>query len=33
MQFEKAFLDPLIGLLEVIGWSHERRNSLEGFFQ
>lgn len=33
MQFEKAFLDPLIGLLEVIGWNHERSNSLEGFFQ
>lgn len=33
MQFDKAFLDPLIGLLEVIGWSHERRNSLEGFFR
>lgn len=32
-QFEKAFLDPLIGLLEVIGWNHERKNSLEGFFQ
>jgi DNA polymerase elongation subunit (family B) len=31
-QFEKAFLDPLIGLLEVIGWHHERKNSLEGFF-
>lgn len=31
-QFEKAFLDPLIGLLEIIGWHHERRNSLEGFF-
>jgi len=31
-QFEKAFLDPLIGLLEVIGWHHEHKNSLEGFF-
>jgi hypothetical protein len=31
-QFEKAFLDPLIGLLEIIGWNHEHQNSLEGFF-
>lgn len=32
MQFEKAFLEPLIGLLDVIKWKHERVNSLEGFF-
>jgi len=31
-QFEKTFLEPLIGLLQAINWNHERKNSLEGFF-
>lgn len=31
-QFEKAFLDPLITILNVIGWKHEHRNTLESLF-
>ena len=31
-QFEKAFVEPLKGVLNVIGWDTERRSSLEGFF-
>ena len=31
-QFAKAFVDPLKGVLDVIGWDTERRASLEEFF-
>jgi hypothetical protein len=32
MQFEKAFLEPLKGLLQVVGWQYERKANLEDFF-
>ena len=32
MQFEKAFVEPLKGVLDVIGWDTERRSSLDSFF-
>ena len=32
-QFEKAFVEPLKGVLDVIGWDTERKSSLEGFFE
>lgn len=31
-QYEKTFLEPLNGMLNAIGWSHERRNSIDDFF-
>ncbi len=31
-QFEKSFLDPLKSIMESIGWSHERKNTLESLF-
>ncbi len=31
-QFSKAFLDPMIGILNVIGWEHERKTNIMSFF-
>ena len=31
-QFEKAFVEPLKGVLDVIGWETERKSSLDNFF-
>ena len=31
-QFQKSFIDPIKNILESVGWSHERRTSLEGLF-
>jgi len=31
-QFSKSFVEPLKGVLDVIGWDTEHRSSLEGFF-
>ena len=31
-QFSKAFLDPIIGILNVIGWEHERKTNIMEFF-
>lgn len=32
MQFEKAYLNPMKVILNVIGWNHEKINTLESFF-
>ena len=32
LQFEKAYLDPLKNVLNVIGWNYEKQTSLEDFF-
>lgn len=31
-QFEKSFIEPIKGMLDIIGWDTERRSTLEGFF-
>ena len=31
-QYEKTFLDPLNGMLEAVGWSHEYKFSVDDFF-
>ena len=31
-QFSKSFLDPMIGILNVIGWEHERKTNIMEFF-
>ena len=31
-QFDKAFLEPMKAVLNAIGWSDERKNTLESFF-
>ena len=32
MQFEKAYLEPIKTVLNVVGWQHEKQESLESFF-
>ena len=32
MQFQKAFLDPIKSILEIINWDTEKRSNLEDFF-
>ena len=31
-QFQKSFLDPMRGILDTIGWDHERRSTIMDFF-
>jgi DNA polymerase elongation subunit (family B) len=32
VQFQKAFIEPIKGILDTIGWETEKRNTLEEFF-
>jgi hypothetical protein len=32
MQFQKAFIDPITSILDIIGWSAEKRSTLEGLY-
>ena len=32
-QFEKSFLEPLKNVLQCIGWDHQKRVTLRGFFE
>jgi DNA polymerase elongation subunit (family B) len=32
LQFEKSFIDPLTSILDIIGWSTEKKNTLENLF-
>ena len=32
MQFEKAYLEPIKSVLNVVGWQYEKQESLESFF-
>ena len=32
LQFQKAFVDPIQSIVEVIDWSLEKTNTLESFF-
>ena len=32
LQFNKSFIEPIKVILNCIGWSVERKNTLEGFF-
>jgi len=32
LQFDKAFLQPIKNILDVIGWKTEEQGSLESFF-
>ena len=31
-QYQKAFLEPIKSILEVVGWQHEKVSNLEDFF-
>ena len=31
-QFEKSFLNPLINVLDCVGWTHEKKITLGSFF-
>ena len=33
LQFNKAYIEPLKSILDVIGWSTEKRSTLEDFFK
>ena len=33
LQFNKAYIEPLNSILDVIGWSTEKRSTLEDFFK
>jgi len=33
LQFEKTFLDPVTKILDIIGWTSEKKSTLDFFFQ